>query len=102
MTIYSTPHLAFLQWLPIDSQIHYKLASLCYDYSTAPVYLTKLLRVYKPARRLRALLKFLFSVLALCARSRFVRDFFSPYAAPYRVSGTVSLVRLGHQTHSHL
>ena len=35
------------QWLPADSRIQYKLASLCYNCvnSTAPAYLTKLLKV---------------------------------------------------------
>ena len=50
------PHLASLYWLPIDSRIQYKLSSLCYNClnSTAPDYLTELLRIYKPTRQLRS------------------------------------------------
>ena len=51
-----SPQLASLHWLPIDSRIQYKLSSLCYNYlnSTAPDYLTELLRIYKPTRQLRS------------------------------------------------
>ena len=47
-------HLACLHWLPFDSLIQYKLSSLCYNClnSTAPDYLTELLRIYKPTRQL--------------------------------------------------
>ena len=50
------PHLAFLHWLPIDSRIQYKFASLCHNSlnSTVSVYLTELLTVYKPTRQLRS------------------------------------------------
>ena len=50
------PHLASLHWLPMDSRIQYKLSSLCYNClnSTAPDYLTELLRIYKPTRQLRS------------------------------------------------
>ena len=50
------PHLASLHWLPIDSRIPYKLASLCYNClsSAASVYLTELLIVYKSVRQLRS------------------------------------------------
>ena len=47
-------HLASLHWLPIDSQILYKLSCLCCNFlnSTAPDYLTELLRIYKPTCQL--------------------------------------------------
>ena len=49
-------HLASLHWLPIDSRIQYKLASVCYNClsSAAPVYLTELLTVHKPTRQLHS------------------------------------------------
>ena len=49
-------HFASLAWLPIDSRIEYKLSPLCYNClnSTAPDYLTELLRIYKPTRQLRS------------------------------------------------
>ncbi|WP_419650303.1 reverse transcriptase domain-containing protein, partial [Thiolapillus sp.] len=55
-TDHISPHLASLHWLPIDSRIQYKLSSLCYNClnSTAPDYLTELLRIYKPTRQLRS------------------------------------------------
>ena len=51
-----SPHLASLHWLSIDSWIQYKLSSLYYNClnSTAPDYLTELLRIYKPTRQLRS------------------------------------------------
>ena len=47
-TDHVSPHLASFHWLPIDSRIQYKLSSLCYNCfnSTAPDYLTELLRIY--------------------------------------------------------
>ena len=50
------PHLASFHWLPIDSRIQYKLSALCYNClnSTAPDYLTELLRICKPTRQLRS------------------------------------------------
>ena len=55
-TGHSFPHLPSLHWLPIDSRIQYKLCSLCYNClnSTAPDYLTELLRIYKPTSQLRS------------------------------------------------
>ena len=49
-------HLASLHWLPIDSRIQYKLSSLCYNClnSTAPDYLSELLRIYKPTRQIHS------------------------------------------------
>ena len=46
-----SPHLASLH-----SQIQYKPSSLCYNClnSTAPDYLTELLRIYRPTRQLRS------------------------------------------------
>ena len=51
-----SPHFASLHWLPIDSQIQYKLTSHCYNClsSAAPNYLTELLRIYKPTCLLRS------------------------------------------------
>ena len=51
-----SPHLASLHWLPTDSRIQYKLSFLCYNClnSTAPDYLTELLKIYKPVRQLRS------------------------------------------------
>ena len=51
-----SPHLASLCWLPTDSRIQYKLSFVCYNClnSTAPDYLTELLRIYKPTRQLRS------------------------------------------------
>ena len=40
-----------------------------------------------------------FFVFPLCTRTRLVRDLFLML---HRLSGTVSLAKLGHQTHSHL
>ena len=55
-TGHSFPHLPSLHWLPIDSRIQYKPSSLCYNClsSTAPDFLTELLRIYKPIRQLRS------------------------------------------------
>ena len=83
-----------LHWLPIDSQIQYKLASLCCNClkSTAPVYLTEVTN--QPASY--ALLLILpFSVFPLRARVRLVRDL---CLMLHRLSGTVSLAKLDHQT----
>ena len=54
-TDHISPHLASLHWLHIDSQIQYKLSSLCYNClnSTAPDYLTEL-KIYKPTHQLRS------------------------------------------------
>ena len=51
-TDHITPHLVSLHWLPVDSRIQYKLASLCYNCLSlaTPVYSTELLTVYKPTR----------------------------------------------------
>ena len=51
-----SPHLASLHWLPIDSWMQYKLSSLCYNClnSTAPDYLTELLKIYKPTHQLHS------------------------------------------------
>ena len=53
-TDHISPHHGSLHWLPIDSRIQYKLSSVCYNClnSTAPDYLTELLRIYKPAHQL--------------------------------------------------
>ena len=95
--------LASLHWLPSDSQIHYKLVFLCYNClnSTVPGYLTEL-KVYKPA--LLLILQFFFSFFfsffsLLCALYSLSQRSFFCFRDP---SGTVSLAKLDHQTHSHL
>ena len=74
-------HLASLHWLPIDSWIQYKLSSLCYNClnSTAPAYLTELVKIYK-------------SACQLCSSSIHVPPFsvFPPHA-PTRLTRTVYL-----------
>ena len=47
-TDHTSPRLASLHWLPFDSRIQYKLASLCYNSVslTGPVYLTELLTAF--------------------------------------------------------
>ena len=55
-TDHISPHLVSLHWLPIDSWIQYKLSPLCYNClnSTAPDYLTELLKIFKPTHQLRS------------------------------------------------
>ena len=55
-TDHMSPHLAYLHWLPIDSWTQYKLSCLCYNClnSTAPDYLTELLRIYEPTHQLHS------------------------------------------------
>ena len=55
-TDHISPYLASLHWLPIDSRVQYKLSSFCYNYlnSTAPYYLTELLKIYKPTHQLHS------------------------------------------------
>ena len=94
-------YLASLHWLPMESWIQYKLASLCYNSlnSTASVtWLNCWQFTHQPASY--ALLLILpFSVFPLCARTRLVRDL---CLMVHRLSGTVSLAKLDHQAHSHL
>ena len=54
-TDHISPHFASLHWLPINSRIQY-ISSICYKClnSTAPDYLTELLRIYKPTLQLRS------------------------------------------------
>ena len=91
-----SPHLAFLHWLPIESQIQYKLVSLFYNClnSTAHVCLTKLVKVTMLFFRY-----FHFFVFYLCAYTCLVRDLFLML---HHLSGTVSSAKLDYQTHSHL
>ena len=91
------PHLASLHWLPIDSRIQYKLAFLCPNFlNSTDVCLTELLTVYKPARQLRSSS----ASSILCAHAlAWTKIFFLCYN---RLSGTVSLAKLGNQTHSNL
>ena len=51
-----TPLLRSLHWLPIQSRIDYKLASICFSYvsGSAPQYLSEVLHVYTPSRQLRS------------------------------------------------
>ena len=55
-TDHISPHLVSLHWLPTDSPMQYKFASLCYNClnSTSPGYLTELLKVCKPTRQIRS------------------------------------------------
>ena len=55
-TAHTTPLLRMLHWLPIPSRIAYKIDSLCHTALTTayPKYLSELLNVYTPARRLRS------------------------------------------------
>ena len=83
-TDHFSPHLASLHWLPIDSRIQYKLSALCYNYlsSTAPDYLTELLRIYKPTRQLRLSSDTPFSVFPKYAHTRLVKAHSFSYDAP--------------------
>ena len=49
-----TPFLYDLHWLPISSQIQYKIALICFHIvsGTAPPYLSELLHLYSPSRSL--------------------------------------------------
>ena len=82
-TVHISPHLAFLHWLPIDSRIQYELSSLCYNClnSTAPDYLTELLRIYEPTRQLRSSSDTsILCIPTVCTHSLGQRSF--SYAAP--------------------
>ena len=85
-----------LHWLPIDSQIQYKLASLCCNClkSTAPVYLTEVTN--QPASY-ALLLTLPFSVFPWCAHTQLVRYLFLNLML-LCLPGTVSLAKLDHQT----
>ena len=64
-TEHLAPHLASLHWLSIDTRIQYKLLfTPCYNClnSTAPVYLTELLKLDQPSRHQR----FYFDTSVLC------------------------------------
>ena len=51
-----TPYLRDLHWLPVQTRIEYKIASLTFNSITAscPPYLSSLLQLYTPSRRLRS------------------------------------------------
>ena len=51
-----TPLLQSLHWLPIESRINYKLASVCFSSfcGTGPKYISDILQVYTPSRQLRS------------------------------------------------
>ena len=69
---------ASLHWLPDDSRIKYKLSSLCNNClsSTAPVYVTKLLKIYKLAHQLRSSSHASITCLPLCPHPLLVRYLF--------------------------
>ena len=94
-------NLASLRWLPTDSQIQYKLLSLWHSSlsSIAPVYMTELLKVYKPTHQLRCSSNTSILVFPLCGCTCLVRDLFLML---HCLSGTFSLAKFDHQTHSHL
>ena len=94
LRVSKTDHISPHQ-LPIDLQ--YKLSSLCYNClnSTAPDYLTELLRIYKPTRQLSSLLILHFSVFPLYAHTCLVKGHFLML---HQQSGTLSLTKSGHPT----
>ena len=55
-TEHITPHLRTLHWLPVEARIKYKIACLCFSavHSTGPVYLSELIKLYRPSRTLRS------------------------------------------------
>ena len=78
-----SPYLASLRCLPVDSQIQYKLSSLCYNSlnSNAPDHVTELLRICKPTCQLHSSS----DTLILCLPSvhtRSCRQRSFSYAAP--------------------
>ena len=78
-----SPHLASLHWLLIDSWIQYKLSSVCHNSlnSTAPDYLTELLRI----RKLTLLLRLSSDASILCipsVRTHLLGQRSFSYAAP--------------------
>ena len=78
------PHLVSLHWLPIDSWIQYKLASLYYNclVLNASVCLTELLTVYKPTHQLRSSSDTsILCLTSVCTHSLGQRSF--SYAASY-------------------
>ena len=93
-----SPRLASLHWLPIDSWRQCRLASLCYDClnSTTPGYLTELLKVYKTTRRLCSSS----DTSILCLPSVHMHSLRDLFLMLHRLSGTVSIAKLGHQTNS--
>ena len=52
LTVHTTPILAQLHWLPVQSRISYKITCLCFSSidSTTPTYLSDILHFYSPAR----------------------------------------------------
>ena len=81
------------------------LCALCF--STAPVYLTEILIVYKSTRHLRSSSDTSFFVLPLCARTRLVRDdlFLMLHRLPLKCcftsTETVGLLGTGPSTWNH-
>ena len=51
-----SPHLASLHWLPVNSRIHYKIATIVFNtlQSNLPKYLSEQLSTYTPSRPLRS------------------------------------------------
>ena len=98
-TDHISPHLASPHWLPVDSGIQYKLSSLCYNClnSTAPDYLTELLRIYKPISQLGSSSDTAILCLPSVRTLSLGQRYFS-YAAP---SVWNTLTKSGHPTASH-
>ena len=77
-----------------------RLSSLCYHRlnSTAPDYLTELLRIYKPTRQLRKSSDTSILCIPTVCRHYLVKDHFLMLR---RQSGTLSLTKSSHPTPSH-
>ena len=90
-------HHVSLHWLPTKSRIQQKLTSLCYNCpnSAIHVYSIELLNVYTPVRQLRSSSDTsTLCLLSVCTHSLGQRSF----RMLHRLSGTVSLATLYHQT----
>ena len=76
-TNHISPHLASPHWLPIDSRLQYKFASLCYNCLnlTALVYLTDPLTVNQPTASYSLLLILPFCLPSVCTHSLGQRSF---------------------------
>ena len=87
--------------MPTDLRIQHKLSSLCHNCpnSTAPDYLTELLRIYKPTRQLRSSSDT--SILCIPTVRTHTRLVKGHFLLLRRQSGTLSLTKSGHSTPSH-
>ena len=73
-----TPLLFDLHWLPISSQIQYKIALTCFHiiFGSAPPYLSELLHLYSPSRSLRSVSDTqIFCVPRVCRKTLGERSF---------------------------